>query len=136
VLILSAVLGKAAAAAQARAILVATVEAAILAALANGPAKMTALCAAAQLGRKRLYRILDPMHHAGAVRRLGVKGWSVWCLPSYTGPRPVVRHPPHIPRSRPVITSPERTSWWLNVPTRAAFEQALERCRVARGWGR
>ena len=135
-LIVPALHGAAAATAAARAVLVRTVELAVLQALAAGPLKLSALqLVARDLSRKRFWRIVDGMHHAGTVKRLGVRGWSVWCLSSYTGPRPVVVHPAHVVRRRPVVAAPPRTSWWLDLPTRTAFEHALKTCIKARGWG-
>jgi hypothetical protein len=113
-----------------------TVECAVLAVLANGPAKMTVLCVAARLNRKRLYRIVDAMHHAGSIKRLGVKGWSVWALAAYNGPRPIMRHPAHVVRTRPVAdAAAPRTSWRIDLPTRDAFERARKACAETRGWG-
>jgi hypothetical protein len=66
--------GAADAAARARAVLVRTVETAVLAALSGGPLNVSALRPVAKdLSRKRFWRIVDVMHRAGSIKRLSVR---------------------------------------------------------------
>ena len=95
--------------------------------------------------RRRALRFVDGMRHQGLVKRMGVKGWAVWALKAYSGPRPKVVHHAHIsPSPRRAFPSPDAkaksgngfyTSWWVDAgPQRADFASAARARAHEQGW--
>lgn len=120
----------------------ADVQQAILTALMGGPKRLAELAAALGMSSRRVYRphVIE-LHQAGAIRRLGVKGSSFWCMRSYRGPVPRIPQP-HVVRSARVrrsavtesaVAAPAARSWWLDVPASAFSGVAAQRARE-QGW--
>lgn len=115
------------------------IQHAILTALLAGPLRLADLAATLRMSSRSVYRphVIE-LHRAGAIRRLGVKGSSFWCVRAYRGPMPriaqphVVR-PRHVRRSAVTASTAATRSWWLNVPASEFSDVAAQRARE-QGW--
>jgi hypothetical protein len=108
----------------------------ILAALLEGPRRLSELALVLGLPSRRVYKPhLVELHKAGAIRRLGVKGSSWWCVRGYRGPMPRSASAHVVTRRRAAAsatTEPGR-SWWLDVPA-AEFQDAAAARARDQGW--